>query len=313
MITGLSSVFVTLIITLFVHAPVPNSYQHVIHLWQQVFNANTFIVALQVQYMLPSPRPYLHETRIINKFLWSIMLALTVIAFIITMQGSFSQIVQLNRWTTFLIVLCAISGVLVVFRRLQIERGWHHLYVIPPTLIAPPPMNATPIYVIMIVILPLLLLSTASTFWHNIDALNGIENIDMFLMSLCIFLAASLVLNYSPDTTTILSKLIGVGLFVITILIISLLLFLTPLIDDAYHAPHQMADQQNFRFVPLEGGQYQVHGLSDRQRVAMSTSSESILALKNEESLAIELDFDFPFYGQARRRLFVADFTCVHL
>ncbi|MEM7533623.1 MAG: ATP-binding protein [Chloroflexota bacterium] len=196
---------------------------------------------------------------------------------------------------------------LVAFRRLQIERGWHHLYVIPPTLIAPPPMNATPIYAMMMVIAPLLLLSTASTFWYNIDALNGIENMDMFFLSVCIFLAGSFVLSYSPETTTILSKLIGVGLFVITILIISLLLFLTPLIDDAYDAPHQMADQQHFRFVPLEGGRYQVHGLSDRQGVAMRTSLGSVLALNNEEALPVELDFDFPFYGQARRTLFVAD------
>lgn len=168
--------------------------------------------------------PYLNDARIVNRTLRMVAVILAAVALIATVWGTRAQILWLERAVILLILCCIVGSTLILFRRMQVDLGWG----IKPTLIAPRrPNSILPLTGITIALL-ILLLPVGSTLLRQANILpNGLERIDIFVMTVTLFMAVFAMINHAPEATTVLVKLIGVGLFVVTIVLNSLVLFLT--------------------------------------------------------------------------------------
>lgn len=131
-----------------------------------------------------------------------------------------------------------------------------------------------------------------------------LERIDIFAVTGTIFLGGLVLISYVPEPTSVMVKLIAIGLLSVVIMWICLILLLAPTIEEAYIPPHMVASQQRFRLTPVTPGVYTLTALPF---MVVDRQSETRLPLGDGETAALVLPFAFPFYGQIYDQIFVAD------
>ncbi|MEM7539345.1 MAG: hypothetical protein AAF639_44725, partial [Chloroflexota bacterium] len=336
-IAGASAIGVTLLLGFIIITTVPRIFLYTLQAWQHLFTLYGMIALLQFLYIFPSPRPYLQETKPFVQISYGIAAVITVVLIIASIWGTLTQITWLSNGLLSLILLCIVGSLVVLVRRLQADlwqpsgqrRFWTMNWLMtPPTLIAPHPKNSIAALVSLTSAILLLLLPISSIALRNAGMLpnDRIDQIDFLFISITIFLVTLTLINYTPERTTILIKLVGIGLLTIMIIINSLIFFLMPLIRDAYEPMHIMAEQQQIRFTPVQEAtteiKYSVDVVSTERNSGsilterphtthMDESGQSSLgkplSLGNEQHRQIALPFEFPFYGDLKQYLFISD------
>lgn len=130
-----------------------------------------------------------------------------------------------------------------------------------------------------------------------------VDRVDLLAVVGTLFIVGFFFINHAPIATTVMIKLIGIGLLSVVMVLASILLFLGPTIEEAYILPHVMTGKQAFRFVPNLEGAYTLVG----QPYHFSRELTRPLALGEQENVPLELDFSFPFYGKPQNKLWLAD------
>ena len=266
-VTISGSITMSLILCLFfLQLPFPNPYLYTLRLWPRVLFVCLFIIALQIEYIFPSPMPYLYEAKIINRLLSIVIVVLIVVTLMTTTWGTTAQTIWLETGTRWVMLLCMIVGLLIWFRRIQVDLNLAGVALAPPTLIAPRPAPSIVLLTAAMIGMLFVAIPIVMPLWGQADLLtSGAEQVDGFFFTILLFSGVLAVVSYIPEATTVLVKLIGIGLFIVAIIFNILLLSLAPLVYDAYSPPHKMESKQAFRFVPIDEGRYQVSVLPDKQ------------------------------------------------
>ncbi len=113
---------------------------------------------------------------------------------------------------------------------------------------------------------------------------------------------ALVYLNYLPETTSFMVKLVGVSLAVMLAILGSLGWIIAPSYVAAYHNDSFVADEQTLRFSSNAQGGYDVA----RATFHFDTGQGTAVADSSQPTV-LELPFDFPFYGQVWRQVTILD------
>lgn len=150
-------------------------------------------------------------------------------------------------------------------------------------------------------------LATSVLFWINLLLFIGDnQNFDLVTLigQLVLFLAFMLVyLTYTPEQTTILVKMVGITL-VTTLEILSVVgvIFWSFLLE-VHAAQTTFQDPQALRFQPDAAGSYDITFIP----VHFDAELGAPLAVPEDGSVPVALDFPFPLYGREWTTLYVAD------
>ncbi|MFQ5813347.1 MAG: GAF domain-containing protein [Anaerolineae bacterium] len=110
---------------------------------------------------------------------------------------------------------------------------------------------------------------------------------------------ALVYLNYLPATTSVMVKLVGVTLATILAILGSVGWIMSPAYVAAYHNDRFIADRQTLRFTPNVRGGYDV------DLAPFHFESDLGTDLGFDDPIRAELTFDFPFYGQVWRQVYI--------
>jgi len=111
---------------------------------------------------------------------------------------------------------------------------------------------------------------------------------------------ALVYLNYLPETTSFMVKLVGVTLAALLAVLGSVGWILTPSCVAAYHNDRFITDKQTLRFTPNSRGGYDVAAAPFHFDTDFGTDL-------GYGYTRLELAFDFPFYAQVWREVYVFD------
>ena len=191
--------------------------------------------------------PYLYEAKIINRLLSIILVVLIATALMTTIWGTTTQIIWLETGATWLMLLCIICSILIWFRRIQVDLNLPGISLAPPTFIAPRPAQSIALLTATVIGMLLFAIPLVMPLWNQADLLaNGSEQANSFSVTIFLFFGVLTVVSYIPEATTVLVKLIGIGLFIVTVIFNILLLSLAPLVHDAYNPSHLMESNHGF-------------------------------------------------------------------
>ncbi|MEM7538903.1 MAG: hypothetical protein AAF639_42495, partial [Chloroflexota bacterium] len=292
-----------------------------VNLWTQLVALYTMLALIQFLYIFPSPRPYLQETKHVAQISVGLAVVATIMVLIASIWGTFTHLEWALSGLQALMILCIFGSLFVLVRRLQADlwqpSGQKQYWIMkPPTLIAPRPKKSIIALVSLTsAILILLIPIGGAILLHNSMLSDALGQVDFLFVSLTIFVACLTIINYTPDRTTVLVKLIGIGILIVMVIVNSMLFFLSPLIRNAYEPAHIMAEQQQIRFTPVQEAtaeiKYSVDDVSTESNSGsiltkrphtthMDESGQSSLgkplSLGNEQHRQIALPFEFPFY-----------------
>ena len=110
---------------------------------------------------------------------------------------------------------------------------------------------------------------------------------------------ALVYLNYLPAMTSVMVKLVGVTLAVTLAILGSVGWIMSPAYVAAYHNDRFIADRQTLRFTP------NVQGWYDVDLAPFHFESDLGTDLGFDDPIRAELAFDFPFYGQVWRQVYI--------
>lgn len=150
----------------------------------------------------------------------------------------------------------------------------------------------------------LLLLSVSLPVALSVWDLIASDTIDfaVSLLVICFFITASgTYLNYTPEPTTLLSKLIGAALVLLMFITSSVSYLLTPRFAVLYQPEHLILPLQRLHFAPQPGGGYTL----TEAPFTFDRTVGAVLSVPAEGSLAVTLPFAFPFYQQRYSTVYV--------
>jgi signal transduction histidine kinase/CheY-like chemotaxis protein len=301
---GLGNVILALLAILYtLLLPRPHPHFAVAELWMYLAVLGGLHSGLQLIYTYPeatSPLPA--ELARLTRISWVVLVLTSLLVIAASGWGATVQIERLSRCLGGLSLLYITTGLAITIRRLRHQRRQVKSYPATGNNRANALSSNT---FALALALALMLIPILGNLLRGLYPLpEFLERMDIFAVTGTVFVGGLALISRVPEPTTVLIKLIGVGLLSVVILWIALLLFMTSTIEDAYRPPHLITAQQHFRLTPDEQSAYTLAALPFAFRMA---AGEQRLPLGNGESRALSLPFAFPFYGQTYREIFVAD------
>jgi signal transduction histidine kinase len=122
-----------------------------------------------------------------------------------------------------------------------------------------------------------------------------------FGLLLELFAFALAYLNYLPETSTFMAKLVGIALVTLLAVLGTVGWILSPIFFDAYPVDRLPASGQTFRFAPNARGGYDVAAIP----YSFKTGPASRLTPVEDWAAHLPLAFPFPFFGQTWHEAYV--------
>ena len=301
---GLGNVILALLAILYtLLLPRPHPHFAVAELWMYLAVLGGLHSGLQLIYTYPeatSPLPT--ELARLTRISWVVLLLTSLLVIAASGWGATVQIERISRCLGGLSLLYITTGLAITIRRLHYQRRQVKSYPATGNNRANALSSNTFALALALVLMLIPILGNLLRGLYPLPEF--LERMDIFAVTGTVFVGGLALISRVPEPTTVLIKLIGVGLLSVVILWIALLLFMAPTIEDAYRPPHLITARQHFRFTPDDQGAY---SLTARPFAFHTPAEERRLSLGDGESVALSLPFAFPFYGQAYHQLFVAD------
>ena len=298
-ITGATTSTAAALLAMFYTLVLPRPHPHfeVAELWMYIAVLGALHFACQLVLTYPNPTSLwplpLHRLTRLSRPLVGLLL---VAALLVTAGGTPDAITLLSRLVGEGAVLYIVLGVALFVWRVQEQRRRPAAQRVKATW-----QNT----LILVLALGLMLIPITGNLLRGIYPLpEFLERIDIFAVTGTIFLGGLVLISYVPEPTSVMVKLIAIGLLSVVIMWICLILLLAPTLEEAYLPPHMVASQQRFRLTPVAADVYTLTALPF---VALHTQDETRLPLGDGENAALALPFAFPFYGQIYSQIFVAD------
>lgn len=298
-ITGATTSTAAALLAMFYTLVLPRPHPHfeVAELWMYIAVLGALHFACQLVLTYPNPTSLwpvpLHRLTRLSRPLVGLLL---VAALFVTGRGTPDAVTLISRLVGGVAVLYIGLGVALFVWRVQEQRRRPAAQRVKATW-----QNTF----ILVLALGLMLIPITGNLLRGIYPLpEFLERIDIFAVTGTIFLGGLVLISYVPEPTSVMVKLIAIGLLSVVIMWICLILLLAPTIEEAYVPPHMVASQQRFRLTPVAPGVYTLTALPF---VALHTQDETRLLLGDGENTAVALPFAFPFYGQTYHQIFVAD------
>ncbi len=141
---------------------------------------------------------------------------------------------------------------------------------------------------------------------------NELRDIGLSLFALLALFAFALIyLNALPETTTIMTKLVGVTLVTLLAIIGAVGWLMFPYHLDTATVDAPLRQERTFRFAPNARGGYDVRAVSFAFETEWGAQLER--STEGDQNRAVQLPFAFPFYGQNYRTAYVLDSGMVGL
>lgn len=307
-ITGATGSAAAALITILYTLLLPRPHPHFIiaELWMYLAVLASLHFSLQLIYTYPasvSPLPI--ELAWVRRLSSSLLGMMSILVFLGVGWGTTLQMEHLSRLLGGAALLYIVSALAIFGRRLYYQR--HHAPIAPADRPAEHQSAAVAQTTVALALaLALMLIPILGNLLRGIYPLPEFwERIDILAVTGTIFIGGLALISRIPEPTTVMIKLIGVGLLSVVIMWIILLLLMAPTVEEAYTPPHMVTSQQHFRLSPIAPGAYRLNSLPFAPVVA--SAQEERLPLGDGQSLVLPLPFPFPFYAQSYTQLFVAD------
>ncbi len=119
---------------------------------------------------------------------------------------------------------------------------------------------------------------------------------------LALFAFALVYINAVPETTSFMTKLVGISLVTILVIVGALGWLIFPALLNSAAADNLLPDQETLRFSPNAAGGYDVRAEDSTYRAEMGSRLRFPEA---EQPVRVDLDFSFPFYGNPYDHVYV--------
>ncbi len=256
---------------------------------------------LQLLYTYPTPTsPFPQELARMTWISRAIVGLILLLAVIVSARGSTSEITRLAQLIGQVALFYIIGAVAILIRRFYHARRQPQPAIVisgDQTILS---WSGT---LGFIVTLSLIALPILNNLFRGISYLpTFVERIDVFIITGAISLIGILVISRIPEPISIMVKLVWIGLLAVVLMWASLILLLSPTIEQAYQPPHLIESHQRYRLTPDTQGAYTLTA----QPYRFDETWGEALNLIDEQSALPLLPFSFPFYDHAYQRLFVA-------
>jgi len=256
----------------------------------------SFIACIQLIYHFPQPSPQLLiESRTVFRYAFGIASLMTVMPFLIAA----SYYTHLHSLLVILWALCILCMIYVTVRRTILHtdatvQNKFLRFLNPSNKLATILRNLTISYLF---ILPLGILFVVWTLGYISTA--SAHSLFSYIVAIPIFFISLTYLNNLPEPTTFMTKLVGISLFTVILILSYVSVVITPTFTQTYQPPSVLRSQSQTRFQPIDSGGYTV------STVEYAFDSFWGEGLDLGQSQAVTLPFTFPFYTERWSQLYI--------